>query len=128
MQFRSSVMQNGTAEVVFPRSVASEVGIKRESRGAVTTITNLTAEVRGWRRNQDRPNFLWRRIGEAFWLIFICLFGFQTESHAQQLRDAYRSVQQAVVVIRTEQKGLAPYPQQGLVSMNGLGSGVLIFQ
>jgi serine protease Do len=31
-----------------------------------------------------------------------------------------------VVIVRTEQKGLAPFPQQGLVSLNGLGSGVLI--
>jgi S1-C subfamily serine protease len=28
--------------------------------------------------------------------------------------------------VRTEQKGLAPYPEQGSVSLNGLGSGVLI--
>jgi S1-C subfamily serine protease len=48
------------------------------------------------------------------------------ESYGQQLRDAFRSVQQAVVIVRTEQKGLAPFPQEGQVSLNGLGSGVLI--
>jgi serine protease Do len=33
---------------------------------------------------------------------------------------------EAVVIVRTEEKGLAPFPQQGLVSLSGLGSGVLI--
>ena len=47
-------------------------------------------------------------------------------SYGQQLRDTFRNVQQAVVIVRTEQKGLAPFPQQGFVSLNGLGSGVLI--
>ena len=54
----------------------------------------------------------------------LCFCGL--ESEGQQLREAFRNVQQAVVIVRTEQKGLAPYPQQGLVSSNGLGSGVLI--
>jgi serine protease Do len=49
-----------------------------------------------------------------------------SQSHAQQLRDAFRTVERAVVIVRTEQIGLAGYPQQGLVSSNGLGSGVLI--
>jgi serine protease Do len=49
-----------------------------------------------------------------------------SESHGQQLRDVYRSVERAVVIVRTGEIGLAPYPQQGLVSSNGLGSGVLI--
>ena len=44
----------------------------------------------------------------------------------QQLRDLFRSVQPAVVIVKTEQVGLAPFPQQGLVSSDGLGSGVLI--
>jgi len=35
-------------------------------------------------------------------------------------------VEEAVVIVRTEQQGLAPFPQQGMVSLNGLGSGVLI--
>jgi S1-C subfamily serine protease len=57
-------------------------------------------------------------------LLLTCSVG--TATYAQQLRDAFRSVQQSVVIIRTEEKGLAPFPQQGMVSLNGLGSGVLI--
>jgi len=58
------------------------------------------------------------------WLVFI--WGGCTESKGQQLRDAFRKVDQAVVVIRTEEKELSPIPQGGMVSSNGLGSGVLI--
>jgi len=56
----------------------------------------------------------------------ICFWAVGTESKGQQLRDAFRKVEPAVVIVRTEQKGLAPFPQQGMVSLNGLGSGVLI--
>jgi len=58
--------------------------------------------------------------------ILLMLWTSSTESYGQQLRDTFRNVQQAVVIVRTEQKGLAPFPQQGFVSLNGLGSGVLI--
>src|SRR5258705_13617374 len=58
--------------------------------------------------------------------IALCLWAWGTDSHGQQLREAFRGVQQAVVIVRTEQLGLAPFPQQGLMSSNGLGSGVLI--
>jgi S1-C subfamily serine protease len=47
-------------------------------------------------------------------------------SQGQQLREAFRKVEQAVVIVRTAQKELAPYPQEGMVSLNGLGSGVLV--
>ncbi len=57
-------------------------------------------------------------------VVMLCFSGI--ESQGQQLRDAFRNVQQAVVIVRTEQKGMAPFPQEGLVSLNGLGSGVLI--
>src|SRR2546426_4735049 len=59
-------------------------------------------------------------------LAFLMLSGFWTQSDGQQLRDAYRKVEQAVVVVRTQQKELAPFPEKGMVSLNGLGSGVLI--
>src|SRR5260370_41604066 len=49
-----------------------------------------------------------------------------THTEGQQLRDAFRKVKQAVVIVRTQQRELAPFPQPGMVSLNGLGSGVLI--
>ena len=64
------------------------------------------------------------RLGLSIGLVCFC--GVITQSHGQQLREAFRGVQQAVVIVRTVQKGLAPFPEQGFVSSNGLGSGVLI--
>src|SRR5258708_1484001 len=56
----------------------------------------------------------------------ICVLAWDTHSHGQQLRESFRGVQQAVVILRTEQVGVAPFRQPGLMSSNGLGSGVLI--
>src|SRR2546422_6715439 len=57
---------------------------------------------------------------------FLIFSGVWNQSQGQQLRDAFRKVEQAVVIVRTQQKELAPFPQKGMVSLNGLGSGVLI--
>jgi hypothetical protein len=73
-----------------------------------------------------RANLFTRVTGMSLSLFALCSFAVEHESHGQQLRDVFRTVQRAVVIVRTEQIGLAPYPQQGLVSSNGLGSGVLI--
>jgi serine protease Do len=62
----------------------------------------------------------------ALSLGFLMLSASWTQSDGQQLRDAFRKVKQAVVIVRTRQKELAPFPQPGLVSSDGLGSGVLI--
>ena len=59
-------------------------------------------------------------------MLVLCFLANDARVDGQQLRDVFRSVQPAVVLIRTEQVGLAPFPQQGLVSSGGLGSGVLI--
>ena len=42
------------------------------------------------------------------------------------LTDAYRRVKSSVVVIETKQKDINPTTSVGLVSVGGLGSGVLI--
>ena len=71
-------------------------------------------------RNEDL------KIRIALALGFLVLSGVWNGSQAQQLRDAFRKVEQAVVVVKTAQKELAPFPQRGMVSLNGLGSGVLV--
>ena len=75
-------------------------------------------------------NMEWSRvvflIRVGFSLGLIAVLGLISESQGQQLREAFRGVQQSVVIVHTVQKGLAPFPEQGLVSSNGLGSGVLI--
>jgi S1-C subfamily serine protease len=65
-------------------------------------------------------------IRTALLIGFMMLLGSSTNGNAQQLRDAFQKVEQAVVIVRTRQKELAPFPQDGMVSMDGLGSGVLI--
>src|SRR5215471_17499505 len=72
-----------------------------------------------------RSNQLTRMISIGLLLPAVCSVA-EEKSHGQQLREVFRAVQRSVVMIRTAQIGLAPYPQQGLVSSDGLGSGVLI--
>jgi serine protease Do len=76
--------------------------------------------------SQMNSSALFRKGRISLPLIVLSLLWLNTQTSAQQLRDAFRRVQQAVVIVRTEEKGLAPFPQQGLVSLSGLGSGVLI--
>ncbi|HEY8226574.1 MAG TPA: trypsin-like peptidase domain-containing protein, partial [Pyrinomonadaceae bacterium] len=59
-------------------------------------------------------------------IVLLSVYTFGIQAKGQQLREVFRNVQQAVVVVRTEQKGLAPFPLQGKTSLKGLGSGVLI--
>ncbi len=58
--------------------------------------------------------------------LFVLLIGNRTEANAQQLRDTFRRVKQAVVIVRTQEKTVAPVLRQGLTSSDGLASGVLI--
>ena len=59
-------------------------------------------------------------------MLVLCFLVNDARVNGQQLRDVFRSVQPAVVIVKTEQIGLAPFPQHGFVSSDGLGSGVLI--
>jgi S1-C subfamily serine protease len=59
-------------------------------------------------------------------LVLVCLVCAGAPAVADQLTDAYRSVKSSVVVIETKQKDVDPTTSVGLVSVGGLGSGVLI--
>ncbi|HZI49713.1 MAG TPA: hypothetical protein VFD75_18080, partial [Pyrinomonadaceae bacterium] len=48
-------------------------------------------------------------------ILVLCFWANAVRVDGQQLRDLFRSVQPAVVIVKTEQVGLAPFPQQGLV-------------
>ena len=71
-------------------------------------------------------NMEWSNFVAVFALGIVCLFGLFTENQGQQLREVFHGVQQAVVIVRTVEQGLAPFPEEGLVSSNGLVTGVLI--
>src|SRR5215813_11204206 len=59
-------------------------------------------------------------------ILFVPLIGDTTEANAQQLSETFRRVKQSVVIVRTQEKTVAPLLRQGLVNSGGLASGVLI--
>ncbi len=104
-----------------------EQSSSQSAREIATTIKLWVSEFKERRRTDEQHSrnaskLIWTTL--PLWLVFI--LGGWNESKGQQLRDAFRKVDQAVVVIRTEEKELSPIPQGGMVSSNGLGSGVLI--
>ena len=63
-----------------------------------------------------------------FAVIFSLLtfFAISITTNAQQLRDAFRHVNQSVVIVRTKRIEVAPSPDEPMSIVDGLGSGVLI--
>lgn len=62
-------------------------------------------------------------------VLLLCLLmvaAISNTASAQQLRDAFRKVNQSVVTVRTKQVEVAPSPGQVMAISDGLGSGVLI--
>jgi S1-C subfamily serine protease len=62
----------------------------------------------------------------AFVLTLLTFSTLSVATNAQQLRDAFRNVSQAVVIVRTKQVELAPSGTEPMAITDGLGSGVLI--
>jgi serine protease Do len=108
------------------QSGGEEITPQQRSREVVRTVKGWIAELHQRHREEERSTPFSAKVRVSLFLVVLSLWGLGTRGYGQQLRDAFRSVEQAVVIVRTEQKGLAPFPQQGLVSLNGLGSGVLI--
>ena len=103
-------------------------GSQAHETNHMRTSEEVTTNVRSWivsrlQKNGDGSSIVNTRL---LLLLIFSFWCFCSEANSQQLREAFRNVQQAVVVVKTEQKGLAPFPMQGLMSLNGLGSGVLI--
>jgi serine protease Do len=59
-------------------------------------------------------------------ILLVPLISGPAVANGQQLRDTFRRVRGAVVVVRTIERTVAPLPRQGMVSSAGLASGVLI--
>jgi S1-C subfamily serine protease len=57
-------------------------------------------------------------------LLTFCAISITT--NAQQLRDAFRQVNQSVVIVRTKRVEVAPSADESMAIIDGLGSGVLI--
>ena len=62
----------------------------------------------------------------AFVLSLLTFSTLSITTNAQQLRDAFRKVSPAVVVVRTKRVEVAPSADEPMGIIDGLGSGVLI--
>ena len=62
----------------------------------------------------------------VFGLSLLTVAAISTTAHGQQLRDAFRKVNQSVVTVRTKRVDVAPVPGQVISIIDGVGSGVLI--
>ena len=62
----------------------------------------------------------------AFMLSLLTFCAVSITTNAQQLRDAFRKVSQAVVIVRTKRVEVAPSAEEAMAIVDGLGSGVLI--
>jgi S1-C subfamily serine protease len=92
-----------------------------------TTIKLWVSEFKERRRAEEQHSRSAHRLAvTASSLMLVLFLGSWSPGNGQQLRDAFHRVKQSVVIIRTQQKEVAPSPQGGMVSANGLGSGVLI--
>ncbi len=119
------IVKRGASEPLNPSSAEGEDhnNGRENTREIVKTVRSWIADLQARRR---ADGLALKRFRATVSLLILLFFGMRTESSGQELRDAFRKVDQAVVVIRTSHKELAPFPQQGMVSLSGLGSGVLI--
>jgi serine protease Do len=99
----------------------------QRAREIATTIKLWVNEFRERRRTDEQHSRnASKLIVTALSLLLVLFLGGWTQSKGQQLRNAFRKVEQSVVIVRTEERQVALLPQGGMVSANGLGSGVLI--
>jgi serine protease Do len=115
------------------KKVSTEVLAGKEEQAPAQSSREIAKTIKGWisefqqrRRDEQVAISALRKVGVTVSVFILFFCGLGSESKGQQLRDAFHKVEEAVVIVRTEQQGLAPFPQQGMVSLNGLGSGVLI--
>jgi S1-C subfamily serine protease len=121
------LIKRGKNEVLTGDQTAQDKRTGRHNtREMMKTVKGLIAELQRRHQDEELGTSAFRKMRVTLPLIVLFILCVGTESNCQQLRDAFRKVEPAVVIARTEQKGLAPFPQQGMVSSNGLGSGVRI--
>jgi S1-C subfamily serine protease len=114
--------------------IAKEPAVDRLEQASRQSTREITGTIKLWvsefkeRRRTEEQHFrsTYKLTVTAVSLLLMLCLGGSTQTSGQQLRDAFHKVKQSVVIIRTQQKELAPSPEGGMVSANGLGSGVLI--
>jgi hypothetical protein len=107
---------------------SKEPKLDRLERSSLATTREITTTIQQWvsefkerRRTEEQHSRSRVTVTAASLLLMLCLGG-SIQTSGQQLREAFHRVKQSVVIIRTQQKELAPSPQGGMVSANGLGS------
>src|SRR6266851_1023388 len=127
MNPRIRVIKHGDQKSKEPELDRLEHASLPSTREITSSIKLWVSEFKERRRTEDQHSrSTYSLTVKAALLLLLIFLGGSTQGRAQQLRDAFHKVKQAVVIIRTQQKELAPSPQGGMVSANGLGSGVLI--
>jgi len=120
------IIKRGKNEIVTEVRAGQDEGTGPQSTREMMRTVKGWIELHRRRRDEQLASSAFRKVRVTLSLLILSFWVLGTESNGQQLRDVFRRVEPAVVIVRTEQKGLAPFPQQGMVSLNGLGSGVLI--
>jgi hypothetical protein len=99
-------------------AILSEVQAGQDQRTSTQSTREAMRVVKGWiaelhrrRRDEELAASALRKIRVTFPLIVFFFLGLGTESSGPQLRDAFRRVEPAVVIVRTDQKGLATLPR-----------------
>lgn len=88
----------------------------QSTREIVKTVKGWMSELRQRRRDEQVRSSAFRKVTATLSLLILSLCGLGSESESQQLRDAFHKVEQAVVVVKTEQQGLAPFHQDRSLS------------
>lgn len=127
MNPRIRVIKRGNQRAEEPEIDRLEPASREGTREITGTIKLWVNEYKERRRTEEQHSrSTYRLTLTAVSLLLTLCLGGSTQISGQQLRDAFHKVKQSVVIIRTQQKELAPATQGGMVSANGLGSGVLI--
>ena len=98
--------------------ILTEVQAGQDHRTGTLSTREVTKAVKGWiaelhrrRRNEELAASAFRKMRVTLPLIVLFILCVGTESNCQQLRDSFRKGEQAVVIVKTDQKGLAPFPR-----------------
>src|SRR5258705_10268731 len=76
----------------------------QSTRGIAKTVKGWVSELHQRRRDEQIATSAFRKMRVTLPLILLCFWALGMESNGQQLRDAFHKVEQAVVVVRTEQQ------------------------
>jgi hypothetical protein len=113
------IIKRGKSEIL------TEVRAGQDERTGAQSTHEIVRTVKGWiselhqrRRDEQLRSSAFRKVRVTLSLLILSFLGLGTESNGQQLRNAFRRVEPAVVIVRTEQKGLAPFPQQGMMPVS----------